>query len=253
MKSIYACKLYRVSSRKSNIVAAMENPINKELVEQISSYLDDEYEEKLHEAQQQRANDLSQSLSDRNESNDDVSKGGPSTTHAGGGGFGEGPSGPRPSLSDRFAELVESDPEDTDTDSEDIDIDSESDESMSEGEEDTVDDLEPIDESSNIAQDSVKGAEISLADSVEEIKGMLNSDDDTQGVTRVCIKDDEMWIYYNDDMNLNNVMVDVIESLSASGYTYLQFNRLARSNNAIVFQVNTADTGVNQEDIDGEQ
>ena len=33
-------------------------------------------------------------------------------------------------------------------------------------------------------------------------------------------------------------MVDVIEFLNASGYTSLAFSRLARSNNAIVFDIN---------------
>ena len=32
-------------------------------------------------------------------------------------------------------------------------------------------------------------------------------------------------------------MVDVIEALNASAYTYLTFSRLARSNNAIVFDI----------------
>ena len=32
-------------------------------------------------------------------------------------------------------------------------------------------------------------------------------------------------------------MIDVIEVLNAAGYTYLKFNRLARSNNAIVFDI----------------
>ena len=38
-------------------------------------------------------------------------------------------------------------------------------------------------------------------------------------------------------MNLNNVMGSVIELVSALGYANLEFNRLARSDNAIVFQI----------------
>ena len=43
--------------------------------------------------------------------------------------------------------------------------------------------------------------------------------------------------YYDDKINLNNVMGPVLELLNAASYTYLQFNRLARTDNAIVFQV----------------
>ena len=45
-------------------------------------------------------------------------------------------------------------------------------------------------------------------------------------------------IHYNDSINLNNVMEPVISLLSNAGYSYLQFNRLARTENAIVFMIN---------------
>ena len=78
---------------------------------------------------------------------------------------------------------------------------------------------------------------------VESIKGTLNSKDDTSGVSRVGVKDDkEVWVYYNDNVNLNDVMVPVIEQMNASGYNYLEFNRLARSDNAVVFVVLREDT-----------
>lgn len=78
---------------------------------------------------------------------------------------------------------------------------------------------------------------------VESIKGTLNAKDNTSGVSRVGVKDDkEVWIYYNDSVNLNDVMVPVIEQMNASGYTYLEFNRLARSDNAVVFVVLREDT-----------
>lgn len=78
---------------------------------------------------------------------------------------------------------------------------------------------------------------------VESIKGTLNSKDDTSGVSRVGVKDNkEVWVYYNDNVNLNDVMVPVIEQMNASGYNYLEFNRLARSDNAVVFVVLREDT-----------
>ena len=71
----------------------------------------------------------------------------------------------------------------------------------------------------------------------ETIKGTLNVKEDTNGVTRLNVADSELWIYFHDDVNLNDKMVEVINTLNAAGYTYLKFNRLARSNNAIVFDI----------------
>ena len=39
-------------------------------------------------------------------------------------------------------------------------------------------------------------------------------------------------------------MVDVIEVLNGTVYTYLSFSRLARSNNAIVFDINSVEEPV---------
>ena len=77
----------------------------------------------------------------------------------------------------------------------------------------------------------------------KDIMGMLNSKDDTCGVIRISENQpNEAWIYYNDSTNLNDVMVPVIEQLNRPGYTYLSFNRLARSENAIVFIIIRNDT-----------
>ena len=75
-----------------------------------------------------------------------------------------------------------------------------------------------------------------------EIKGLLNAKADTAGVVRVNVKNDEVWVYYNDDTNLNNVMTPALESLNAASYAYLIFNRLARTDNAIVFTLSINDT-----------
>ena len=78
---------------------------------------------------------------------------------------------------------------------------------------------------------------------VKSVKGLLNANSSTSGVSRVSVRDDkELWVYYNDNVNLNDVMVNVIESVNASGYSYLEFNRLARSENAVVFVILRCDT-----------
>ena len=81
-----------------------------------------------------------------------------------------------------------------------------------------------------------------MRNEVESIKGTLNSQQLTCGVTRVAVKDDEVWCYYNDSVNLNEVMVEAIDLVSKAGYSYLEFNRLARSDNAIVFVIIRNDT-----------
>ena len=78
---------------------------------------------------------------------------------------------------------------------------------------------------------------------VKDIKGILNAQDETSGVSRVSYKNDtEVWVHYNDNVNLNDVMIPAIELMNQSGYTYMEFNRLARSENAIVFVIIKNDT-----------
>ena len=74
--------------------------------------------------------------------------------------------------------------------------------------------------------------------SPDAIKTALNNSTETKGVNRTSIKDDELWIYYDDSINLNKVMADAIETIYTFGYG-LEFNRLARSDNAIVFLIET--------------
>lgn len=109
-------------------------------------------------------------------------------------------------------------------------------------------------EGKNITADTKPFAEthVTLNGLAGEIKGTLNAREITQGVMRVSIKNDEMWVYYNDDINLNNVMSPVIELLNAANYHYLIFNRLARTDNAIVFTINGNDSLNTMETINNE-
>jgi len=102
---------------------------------------------------------------------------------------------------------------------------------------DTTEDDEPVDSSIDINTASEPDVPTvgKLSDDMNAIKGLLNARDDTDGVVVIKIHGDEMWIHYNDNTNLNTVMEPVISLLYASGYHYLEFNRLARSDNAIVF------------------
>lgn len=249
VKAIYACKLYKASNRKSKIEAALADPLNLELVTQLKSYLDSEYQDIIdnHEAKQKA--ELVDNLTDGDGNADeglpteDSSDSSASST----GGFG-GSLGPKPSLSEKFDMLVSGD------DSEEGSDDIPADDNSSELDSDILDDsaLEDIEETT-----AIEGVEDTLDENdplnlVSEVRELLNCDESTQGINRVLVKKNELWVHYNDDINLNNVMGPVIEKLSAAGYNYMDFNRLARSENAIVFQINqVSPSPIDREGIDG--
>lgn len=112
-------------------------------------------------------------------------------------------------------------------------------------------DKEPIKEATYI-ESTLESTDVTdnLDNEVKDIKGYLNSQEDTKGVSRIREKDNnELWLYYNDNINLNDVMGPVIESLNKPCYTYLEFNRLARSDNAMVFIVMDVDTNKDKKSI----
>ena len=219
---IYASKLYRSSTRKDKIHAAFNNTANSELVTQLVSYLDPEYL-KYSEPEQEKPE---ASKSDDSEPSEDkeVNYTIPDSLSSGL----DADFNP----SDHFYTVDDSDeallsPEDN---SEHSSSDSESNEESPAA--------EPVEESTSIH------ACTDIASEVDVIKGTLNSREDTAGVSRIHFKDSEMWVYYRDEVNLNNIMTNVIEFFNASGRTYLEFNRLARSDNAIVFVINSVQENI---------
>lgn len=71
----------------------------------------------------------------------------------------------------------------------------------------------------------------------QQLKSILQSSDSTAGVSRIATKGNEVWIYYVDRINLNNIMGDVVDTLAKHHYDELDFNRLARMDNAMVFVI----------------
>lgn len=226
MASIFASKLYASSKRKNKIHSSIADPTNQALVQQLSSYLGEDVKQQLaheQEAQSQR-NDKTTDIED-DDSNQQV----PSNR----GKAEPAKFTPAPSLSDKI--------------SDDLDHQADLDEKLS-GDTPQVSpggadpepssDLEP---SSSDIEESVTISSTTLVQDVKTgfdgnvLKGSLNANSDTAGVSRVVVKDNEVWIYYNDNTNLNNVMSQVIDKVYALGYDYMDFNRLARSDNAMVF------------------
>ncbi len=224
MKSIYASKLYIASKRKDKISAAMLAPSNLALMQQLADDLDDEYKTKENLGLEE--NNKSDESAEDNEFNEfivdedvDPSKDLVTMNDLGksAGGVGHrSSSGPKPSgklNSDKGDEQPEKPEASTQI-------------------------------NNNLQQiKSYTIADLSL------LKNTLNSRKETAGVIRIAEKENEIWIYYNDDINLNDIMVQVIESITALDTPPAEFNRLARSDNAIVF-VTVRSTPVEPEEVE---
>lgn len=242
LKAIFASKLYKASPRKDHIKAQLSDPINKELVQQLRSYLDEEY------LQPDFTDNSGVSVQGPDDDFDMDTGTGPSTSAPSGpsGRYSSGGGSGVPGLtyenegSDGEFDAPESEDGSDNTSEPDVDvpglnIEDESDDSTDVQEDEPVEQSKKVTASKNIVND--------LSSAVEQIKGTLNAQIETSGVNRILVKDkQELWVYYNDDINLNNVMGPVIELLNAAGFTYLAFNRLARSDNAIVFEIQLIST-----------
>lgn len=238
-QSIRASKLYRTSSRKDKIDAAFDNPINSELVGQLARALDEEYqtpEYLVKDKQDSGTEDTSKVSSEPTNDGPSSEVSEPSIPH----------SLPR-SSNPGFDEFKQNDSNESSNETSDSQVSEETSTSDSSVSSEPTTTSEPVAESTNLKGSPVmasfpRSIFRDMRQVSDEIKGMLNFKDSTCGVNRILCKEGEFWIYYNDDVNLNNVMADVIELLNAAGYIYLEFNRLARTDNAIVFLIDFADT-----------
>lgn len=220
VSAIFASKLYQASSRKDRIHSAYMNPLNAELVQQIDSYVSPKYQKLLEPEEQEPAD--SQNLNTANTGEDD-GRSSSGSSYSGGGGSSFSGGGVPGMITD---EPADSSVDDIET--EDLDVEPSGEESFEPQEDESV-------EQSTVIASSCTEKDAALE--VDTIKGSLNVKDETSGVTRVRVKDKELWIYYRDSINLNSVMPDVIDTMNALGYTYLEFSRLARTDNAIVFDI----------------
>ena len=227
LSRIYSSKLYITSTRKDRIKAAINDPFNVELVQQISDYLDSDskellktvIEEKDAEAEEleEKSEDSESGLPGDEPLDDEHNVFSPSYSGS------HGPIAPPSDFGDDMGEGV---PEESGTESEGA------------PEEPMPDDN--VEESTQIPIEGSSKIEDIISDLINDlpvIKGTLNGRADTAGVIRLNVDNDELWIYYGDEVNLSDIMVDVIEALNGANYNYLTFNRLARSNNAIVFDI----------------
>ena len=256
MKAIFACKLYKSSKRKDKIKAALQNPINAELVEQLDEYLGEEYRPVT-----KIDGDVMKTVPKHNKESDIPDTQSRSSSHGpSGGGLG--------GLSSALSGL-DDDTTISEKYGDELDADGNaafdatqgtisSDDDTSDDNSDTTANSSTRVRKSSIVADTVVTkpfveTQVSLNGLAGELKGTLNARSSTTGVNRVSVKNDEIWIHYNDDINLNNVMTAVIDTLNSANYHYLIFNRLARTDNAIVFTINGNDTDNVMEPISNEK
>lgn len=210
MISIYSCKMFRSSSRKDSIVSAIENPINSELVQQLKEYID------IPDARKDVAED--EPVSEQRKL---ASRNNPESESLPAGLEKDSPVHKTPGLVVDIIEDVPSPDTEVVEDTEKVEV-------PPEDVVDEYDDKVEIEESTKIT------ASTSIP---EQLKGTLNIDESTAGVNRVVVKDKELWVYYKDSVNLNNVMTEVLDRVNAANFSTLSFSRLARSDNAIVFDI----------------
>ena len=200
--------VYSGSSRKAAILAAATNPINTELVTQLVRYLDEEYLKPKEEF-----------VRDDSENGSTEASGEPATQPN------LLPPSEEPSFSgsDHFESLASMFGDDVELPEESAELPEES--------EPEVASAEPEEESEPEVASSTN-ATASLENISASIASMLNAVDTTSGVRSAKVLGTELWIYYKDNINLNSVMESVIDAVAPHE---LEFNRLARSHNAIVF------------------
>lgn len=230
-KAVMASKLFQSSTRKQKILAAMESPINQELLMQLEEYVGDEYKELLNPPKP--VEDAPQTAPEADAPTDEESDA-PASVGAPRGGRPSAPSAPSaPAESGRESEGEEPVDPYEDVPDEVLDV------AMNQSEKANG---TPIKASVGgiVNGYSYKAQINNLAG---ELKGTLNSRQETAGVNRVLVKSDEIWMYYDESINLNNVLDAVIRLLTAANYYYVKFNRLARTDNAIVFTLEFNDSG----------
>lgn len=214
MKYIYGCKMFRSSSRKDHIRANIANPINVELVQQIQDLTDDKDEDRVTTPPSKVSSDKTKERK--------ILKG-PSSSPSGGSYSPSFDDKSEPSDEDIF--IPDEETTDDSIDSEKIDESHESDDTTDDGSYD--DEVESSEEITAVVEDE---------SDINQLKSILNNSSLTYGVSRISERKNEVWVYYNDDINLNPMLSDIIYAVESSKFKNLEFNRIARSDNAVVFE-----------------
>ena len=231
MTSIFESKIYASLSqeRKDKVKAAYLNPVNLELVQQLSTYLDEpvESDPEFNNQDTVHVNDVSK------KSNENIKPRVQEGSHS-------ASSKARRTLPS-MNKLVKDLEDEENTNVGELDVEPSSTQN-SVAEPDT--ESEPSNTTTTAQQSESTEASTVIKASccnvpevdLDTIRGTLNAREETTGVTQIRRRENEIWIYYGDKVNLNNILpitIDIIAYIDPR----LEFNRLARSNNAIVFEL----------------
>lgn len=240
MNAIFASKLYKASTRKDRIHAAMLAQNNLALVQQLADSLDEEFKTPENFGVEEKEEENTSVESDLFEDEeidpekdlvtvDDLAKE-----------MKSGHSSLTPSSHGSETTLVSDNSKDeseSETDTSDLMPDSPMTE---ETKAEPAKEEKPTEASTKVTSSTEVQINPVPAEAIDlnVLKATLNNRSDLAGVSRVAQKENEIWIYYNDEVNLNSIMTDVIEFLmNTTEYKTFIFNRLARSDNAIVFVI----------------
>lgn len=218
-KAIFSSKMFLASSNKEKIRAAFSDNANIELIEQLDEYIGDEYIALL-KPEKQKVDKQDKEETSQGDASKESEKTESTPKRSG--------TPIKPSLREEYTDLEQDF-------NNDADLNNDSEKPMETDNAETV-------ENSTAIKSATTVMPVSYESAVTEIKGILNANEDTAGVSRVQKKDDEVWIFYKDNVNLNNIMDIAIETLDSASYTWMIFNRLARSDNAMVFAILHDDT-----------
>lgn len=210
--------MFRSSSRKDHIRANIANPINFELVQQIQDLTDDKDEDRVTTPPSEVSSDKTKERK--------ILKG-PSSSHSGGSYSPSFNDKSEPSREDIFIPDEKSSDDSIDQiDSDKLDESSKSDDTIEDKSSD--DEVESSEEITAVVEDELD---------INQLKSILNDSSSlTYGVSRISERKNEVWVYYNDDINLNPMLSDIIYAVESSKFKNLEFNRIARSDNAVVFE-----------------
>lgn len=237
MVNISQSKLFRLKGNRDKIACSLSSPVNKELVMQLKQYVDfseltdNHNENSSHIDTDKDSAHIEESNPDidTNASNDDLPLPKDEDTSF------DQPSAENKLESDPPIEDPKEEEPHEDDNPDNLSLDAQSSDGDVESSQCAVN--SDYVKSATIGYDCQKPASIDWSQICNQLLGMLNLKDDTCGVIRCSVRNNELWIYYKDDINLNAVMNRAIDLISAANYYYLQFNRLARGSNAIVFDI----------------
>lgn len=252
MNPILTSKMFLGSSHKDKILSALADPINKPLVEQLKSYAvidPDNVVRKESDTSKHEDSSLSSKSSDNNNSRNsshseqesDNSANSISREEHSRNSFKHTPQDAHEPLKDDKLKEDRLD-EDNIGESEHEAGDSHT----SSGESEDVDNENSNTSDNNKVESSVNvSSSITIEQAMRDatkIMSALNLDEETKGVDHFehlyTPSGSEIWIYYDKKVDISPVLDKIVNYLQSAGYYYLEFVRIDRDKNAVVFKIN---------------